>query len=306
VTGDRTKAFLLSPVTYHLSRTKGFMRTLVHLSDLHFGRVDYSVVEPLVATIGEIKPDVVVVSGDLTQRARSQQFKEAKEFLDRLPSPQIIVPGNHDVPLHNAYARFFQALDKYKRYITDDLEPFYSDEELAILGINTARSLTIKYGRVNEEQIAAIRERLCPFADDVTKIIVTHHPFDLPEGHDEDELVGRAQLAMEAIAKCGADVLLAGHLHISHTGHSSARYKIAGHSALIVSAGTATSTRGRGETNSFNVLRLKHPFINVERLSWQPERSAFAPSSTEHFKHTPEGWTRVPDEMAADIIYTDE
>jgi 3',5'-cyclic AMP phosphodiesterase CpdA len=278
------------------------MRTLVHLSDLHFGRVDYSVVEPLVATIGEIKPDVVVVSGDLTQRARSHEFKEAREFLDRLPSPQIIVPGNHDVPLHNAYARFFQALDKYKRYITDDLEPFHSDEEIAILGINTARSLTIKDGRINEEQIGAIRDRLCPFADEVTKIIVTHHPFDLPEGHN-DEVVGRAQMAMEAIAKCGADVLLAGHLHVSHTGHSSARYKIAGHSALIVSAGTATSTRGRGETNSFNVIRVKHPFINVERLSWQLERSAFAPSSTEHFKHTPDGWTRVPDEMAADIIY---
>jgi 3',5'-cyclic AMP phosphodiesterase CpdA len=281
------------------------MRTIAHLSDLHFGRVDYSVVEPLVATIAEIKPDVVVVSGDLTQRARSREFKEAREFLDRLPSPQIIVPGNHDVPLHNAYARFFQALDKYRRYITDDLEPFHSDEEIAILGINTARSLTIKDGRINEDQVAAIRDRLCPFADEVIKIIVTHHPFDLPEGNN-DEIVGRAQLAMEAIAGCGADVLLAGHLHVSHTGHSSARYKIAGHSALIVSAGTATSTRGRGETNSFNVLRLKHPFINVERLSWQPERAAFAPSSTEHFKHTPEGWTRVPDEMAADIIYTDE
>lgn len=281
------------------------MRTLVHLSDLHFGRVDYSVVEPLVATVAEIKPDVVVVSGDLTQRARSHEFKEAREFLDRLPSPQIIVPGNHDVPLHNAYARFFQALDKYKRYITDDLEPFHSDAEIAILGINTARSLTIKDGRINEEQIGAIRDRLCPFADEVTKIIVTHHPFDLPEGHN-DEIVGRAQLAMEAIAGCGADVLLAGHLHVSHTGHSSARYKIAGHSALIVSAGTATSTRGRGETNSFNVIRVKHPFINVERLSWQPERAAFTPSSTEHFKHTPEGWTRVPDEMAAEIVYSDE
>ncbi|MDT5062242.1 MAG: hypothetical protein QOH63_2701 [Acidobacteriota bacterium] len=281
------------------------MRTLVHLSDLHFGRVDYSVLEPLVACIAEVKPDVVVVSGDLTQRARSEQFKEAKEFLDRLPSPQIIVPGNHDVPLHNAYARFFQALDKYKRYITDDLEPFYADEEIAILGINTARSLTIKYGRINEEQVAAIRERMCALKDEVTKVIVTHHPFDLPEGHDEDELVGRAQLAMEAMAKCGADVLLAGHLHVSHTGHSSARYKIAGHSALIVSAGTATSTRGRGETNSFNVIRIKHPFINVERLSWQPERASFAPSSTEHFKHTPDGWTRVPDEMAAEIVYSD-
>ena len=281
------------------------MRTLVHLSDLHFGRVDYSVLEPLVATVWEIKPEVVVISGDLTQRARSQQFKDAREFLDRLPSPQIIVPGNHDVPMHNVYKRFAQPLDKYKRYITDDLAPFYSDEEVAVLGLNTARSLTIKDGRINEEQIATINKRLCAFPAEVTKIIVTHHPFDLPEGHNDD-LVGRAQLAMEAIARCGADVLLAGHLHISHTGESSARYKIAGHSALVVSAGTATSTRGRGETNSFNVLRIKRPFINVERLSWQPERAAFAPSSTEHFKHTPDGWTRVPDEMAADILYTEE
>jgi 3',5'-cyclic AMP phosphodiesterase CpdA len=134
---------------------------------------------------------------------------------------------------------------------------------------------------------------------------VTHHPFDLPEGHDEGELVGRAQMAMEALAKCGADVLLAGHLHVSHTGHSSARYKIAGHSALVISAGTATSTRGRGETNSFNVIRIKHPFIGVERLAWQPEQSRFTPSATEHFRHTADGWTRVPDEMAADIVYKD-
>jgi 3',5'-cyclic AMP phosphodiesterase CpdA len=282
------------------------MRTIVHLSDLHFGRVDETLLEPVIATVAELKPDVVVVSGDLTQRARSQQFKEAREFLDKLPSPQIIVPGNHDVPLHNVFARFLQPLDKYKEFITDDLEPFYADEEMAILGINTARSLTIKDGRVNEQQIAAIRDRLCPFPDQVAKIIVTHHPFDLPEGHNEAELVDRAQKAMEAIANCGADVLLAGHLHISHTGHSSARYKIAGHNALVVSAGTATSTRGRGETNSFNVLRVKHPFINVERLSWQPERAAFMTSSSEHFRHSPDGWTRVPDEMAADIVYKDE
>jgi 3',5'-cyclic AMP phosphodiesterase CpdA len=282
------------------------MRKLVHLSDLHFGHVDQFIIEPIIAKIRELEPDVVVVSGDLTQRARSEQFKEAREFLDQLPSPQIIVPGNHDVPLYNVLARFLQPLDKYRRYITDDLEPFYSDEEVAILGINTARSLTIKDGRINEEQIESIRQRLCPFGDEVAKIIVTHHPFDLPEGHDEDELVNRAELAMAALAHCGADVLLAGHLHVSHTGHSSARYKIAGHNALVVSAGTATSTRGRGETNSFNVLRIKHPFINVERLSWQPDRQTFTPSSTEHFRHTPDGWQRVPDEMAADIAYTNE
>ena len=282
------------------------MRTLVHLSDLHFGRVDYAIIEPLVKTIEELKPDVVIVSGDLTQRARSHQFKEARKFLDRLPSPQIIVPGNHDVPLHNVFARFLQPLDKYRRYITDDLQPFYADEEVAIIGINTARSLTIKDGRINETQVAGIRERLCALADEVTKIIVTHHPFDLPEGHHETDLVNRAGMAMEALASCGADVLLAGHLHVSHTGHSSARYKIAGHNALVISAGTATSTRGRGEANSFNVIRAQHPHIKVERLAWQPEHKAFAPSSNENFQHTADGWVRIPDEVAAGITFDDK
>lgn len=278
------------------------MRTLVHLSDLHFDHVDYSLVEPLIQTIRSLAPDLVIVSGDLTQRARSEQFKEARKFLDALPSPQIVVPGNHDVPLYNVFARFLQPLDKYKRYITDDLEPFYADEEVAVLGLNTARSLTIKDGRVNQEQAARIRERLCVCGDNVTKIVVTHHPFDLPEGHDEDELVDRAEMAMKAIAECGADVLLAGHLHVGHTGHSSSRYKIAGHNALIISAGTATSTRARGETNSFNVLHITHPDIRVERLSWQADRAAFTISSTEYFEHSENGWARVPDEAAPDVM----
>ncbi|MCA1555769.1 MAG: metallophosphoesterase [Acidobacteria bacterium] len=272
------------------------MRTIVHLSDLHFGRIDPAIIAPLSTTVAELKPDVVVVSGDLTQRARSAQFKEAREFLDKLPQPQIIVPGNHDVPLHNVFARFFQPLDKYRRYITDDLEPFHADAEIALLGINTARSLTIKDGRVNEQQIARIRERLCPYGDKVTKFIVTHHPFDVPEGHERvADLVGRAQMAMEALAACGADVLLSGHLHISHTGHTAKRYKISGYSALVVQAGTATSTRVRGEVNSFNVIRVERPYIEVKRLAWQPDRAAFATASIENFVHTPEGWVRLAD-----------
>ena len=283
------------------------MRTLIHLSDLHFGRLDERVIAPLIARIGELKPDVVAVSGDLTQRARTEQFKAARAFLDALPRvPQIVVPGNHDVPLYNVFARFAQPLDKYRRYITADTEPFYSDEEVAILGINTARSLTVKYGRVNRMQIARIRERLCPVGDEVTKIVVTHHPFDVPAGADERDLVGRAQLAMEALAACGADVLLAGHLHVSHTGHTAKRYRIRGHSALVVQAGTATSTRGRGEANSFNVLRLKHPYINVQRLAWRAEQQTFTLAASEHFRHTPDGWVRLSDETAAGITYDEQ
>src|SRR5215216_1335726 len=120
------------------------MRTLVHLSDLHFNRINGSVIAPLIERVRGIKPDLVAVSGDLTQRARSAQFKEARRFLDALPRPQIVVPGNHDVPMYNLFARFFKPLTKYQRYITNDLEPFYFDGEIAVLGINTARSLTIK------------------------------------------------------------------------------------------------------------------------------------------------------------------
>ena len=269
------------------------MRSIVHLSDLHFGRVDPAIIKPLIATVKEIKPDLVTVSGDLTQRARSHQFLEARAFLNELPRPQIIVPGNHDVPLHNVFTRFLSPLDKYKRYITDDLMPFYADGEMVVVGVNTARSLTIKGGRINEEQLEWMRTKLCAYEERIVKVVVTHHPFDLPEGYDERDLVGRARMAMEGLASCGADLFLAGHLHVSHSSHTATRYKIKGHSALVVQAGTASSTRGRGEANSFNVIRLEHPQIAVERFEWQAQKVVFGLATTENFTHTPEGWVRV-------------
>src|SRR4026207_826131 len=120
------------------------MKTLAHLSDLHFGRVDYTVRDAVIETVRSLNPNVVVVSGDLTQRARSHQFQEARQFLDALPQPQIVVPGNHDVPLSNFFARFGRPLDKYRRYITDDLQPFYADDEVAIIGVNNARAVSTK------------------------------------------------------------------------------------------------------------------------------------------------------------------
>ena len=269
------------------------MRSIVHLSDLHFGRVDPTTIKPLIAAVGEIKPDLVAVSGDLTQRARSHQFLEARAFLDALPQPQIVVPGNHDVPLHNVFSRFLSPLEKYRRYITNDLTPLYADDEMVVVGVNTARSLTIKGGRINEEQLEWMRTKLCPYGEHIVKVVVTHHPFDLPEGYNDRDLVGRARMAMEGLANCGADLFLAGHLHVSHSSHTATRYKIKGHSALVVQAGTASSTRSRGEANSFNVIRLEHPYIAVERFVWQPEKALFTMATTEHFNHTTDGWVRA-------------
>lgn len=267
------------------------MRSIVHLSDLHFGRVDQALIAPLRAVVERLEPDVVVVSGDLTQRAKRQEFEQARSFLDGLPGPQIVVPGNHDVPLYNVLSRFLTPLNKYRRIITDDLDPEYVDQEIAVLGINTARSLTFKDGRINQQQIDKLQARLASLGPQVTKIIVTHHPFDLPANFKDDDLVDRAPLAMDMFARSGVDLLLAGHLHASHAGNSAARYKFSGYAALMVQAGTATSTRGRGEANSFNVLRVAPDNIKVERYSWQDDGETFEHVSSETFVREVNVWT---------------
>lgn len=282
------------------------MRTIAHLSDIHFGRVDNATVEPLAAKVREIAPDLTVVSGDLTQRARAGQFREARTFLDTLPKPLLVIPGNHDIPFYNFTARFLAPRWNYKRFITRDLEPWFADEEIAVIGIDTARSLVFKGGRINRRQIDAIRRKLCALDDTVTKIVVTHHPFDLPREFDEKNLVGGAERAMKTMASCGVDVLLAGHFHISHTGDTSTRYPIPGFSALVVQAGTATSTRGRGEANSFNILRIEHPRIVVDRLSWDPTRGTFDLDKTEPFVSTPDGWRREAPPDAEDVAEAKE
>jgi 3',5'-cyclic AMP phosphodiesterase CpdA len=266
------------------------MHTIVHLSDLHFGRTDDALLTPLAAVIAELRPNLIAVSGDLTQRARTAEFRAARAFLDRLPNPQIIVPGNHDVPLHNVFSRFIGPLTKYLRYVTDDLEPFYADDEIAVLGINTARSLTFKSGRINSKQIEHAKERLCSLDPKIIKVIVTHHPFDLPDRRAANKRLGRAGLAMEMLWACRCDLLLAGHLHVGDAG-SVAMHAVGGsHDAIVVQAGTATSTRGRGELNSFNAIRVEANRIEVQRFAWRPLDRVFESMGSEHFERTAAGW----------------
>ena len=265
------------------------MRTIVHLSDLHFGRVHMPTLAPLRAAVEAVHPDLVAISGDLTQRARTAQFKEARAFLDSLPHPQIVVPGNHDVPLFNVVTRVAQPLARYRRYITDDLAPSFVDDEIAVLGLNTTRSFVHKGGRVNERQLSEICDDFGRLAGSQTRIVVTHHPFDIPEGAKESDIVGRARVAMAMFATCGVDLFLAGHLHLTHHGNT-ARYQIPGYSALAVQAGTATSTRGRGEENSFNLIRVERPRIAIESHAWQPSALRFALTDTSVFTHSAAGW----------------
>lgn len=270
------------------------MRKIVHISDVHFGKADSGVVAHLIEKITEIGPDIVVVSGDLTQRARKEQFIEARQFLDQLPTPQIVVPGNHDVPLYNIFRRFAAPLANYKKYITSEMFPFFADDEMVVLGINTARSLTIKNGRIGEEQVEIIRNKLFGLDETFAKIIVTHHPFDLPSGSDDADIVGRAGKFMPQIAECGADIFLSGHLHVSSITNSAHRYRLdSGRSALIIQAGTATSSRVRGEPNSFNLIELERPLLSVKRFECQSPANSFLLGTSEQFTQTERGWTRM-------------
>ena len=267
------------------------MRTVVHLSDLHFGRIDRAILAPLVKFVGDVKPDLVAVSGDLTQRARTAEFLAAKEFLAAIPFPQIVVPGNHDVPLHNLFARFVRRLDRYQRYITPDLQPVFADAEIIVAGVNTARAFTWKHGRINGRQLQQLRTTLKSAPSARTRIIVTHHPFDLPAGAS-GRVVGRSRLAIKTLAECGVDLLLAGHFHIADTSQTAKRYQLPGYSAIIVSSGTSTSTRARGQPNSLNVIRIDEPNLTIERRTWRPTSGLFDVLSIEQFRRAESGWVR--------------
>jgi 3',5'-cyclic AMP phosphodiesterase CpdA len=268
------------------------VKTIVHLSDLHFGKVDERLLGPLRASIHALRPHLVVISGDLTQRAKTAQFRAARAFLDSLPGPQVVVPGNHDVPLYNVFQRFLAPLARFRRIVSDDLEPSHIDAEIAVVGVNTARSLVFKGGRINEAQVESIRARLCHLDDAVVKIIVSHHPFDMPEHWDDQhQVVGRAGMALQTLARCGADILLSGHMHRSHAGETAETMEAGGTSALLVAAGTATSTRGRGEVNTFNALRVQPRHIDVDQHGWDEASGEFRVLSRQSFQRGERGWS---------------
>ena len=248
---------------------------IAHLSDIHFGAHDPKIVSATEAWLQQQQPDLVVISGDFTQRARVAQFREASAWLNRLRAAGLnvlAIPGNHDVPLYDVARRFAAPLRRYKRYISNDLCPWFEDDSVAVLGINTARSLTIKDGRINREQMALIEERFSAVAPGKTKILVTHHPlFAMPigEGTELTEAVGRHQDAVSAVCRAGVHVALAGHFHRTYAEAARKMVERAG-GALVIQAGTATSVRLRNnELQSFNWLHAhRHNDIELQVIAW--------------------------------------
>jgi 3',5'-cyclic AMP phosphodiesterase CpdA len=270
------------------------LSTIAHLSDVHFGHHDPVVVEAVEAFLFERQPDLVVISGDFTQRARVAQYEMACAFVDRIEKEglQVLaVPGNHDVPLYDIARRFLRPLDRYKRFIDDDLCPYWENEDLAVLGINTARSLTIKDGSVSYEQMHRIREVFSKVDEGKLRILVTHHPlFAMPLGEEGalTKVANRSNDALAAAADAGVDLLLAGHFHRTFSQSAREMVKTAG-PALVIQAGTATSTRLRGgEQQSFNWLELGKERVELQVQRW--EEGQFIPGRPTFFEHSNANW----------------
>ena len=271
------------------------MARIAHLSDLHFGAHDPAVVAGAEAWLVEERPDLVAISGDFTQRARRDQFRAAGAFLARLEAAglrTLSVAGNHDRALYDVVMRFSRPLHRYRRFIDEELCPWFERENLAVLGINTARSLTFKDGRISHDQMALIRERFAAVAADKTKVLVTHHPlFAMPigEGKEASEAVGRHGEALRAVADAGVHILLAGHFHRSFTQSARRMVKNAG-PALVIQAGTATSTRLRhGEKQSFNLIETHHDrTVEVTVIAW--DGAVFRSGSSARYEFDGENW----------------
>jgi len=281
----------------------GEMARLAHLSDLHFGAHDERLVAGVEERLEELRPDVTVISGDFTQRARTEQFEQACLFLERLKGrghEVLGVPGNHDVPLYDVLRRFLSPLTRYRRFIDDSLCPFHELPGAAVLGINTARSLTFKDGRINQSQVDFIRDTFARTRDGVMRILVTHHPlFALPVGHGPElgKAIGRQELALDAIADAGVDLLLAGHNHRASTHHAEELVTGAGE-ALVIQAGTATSTRLRGEEQSFNLVEVEPAEVVLTVQAWDGD--AFVARDAGRFVRKDERWESTAGEQLAE------
>lgn len=267
------------------------MIRIVHLSDLHFGAHDEKLVEAVDWQVDRLRPDLVVISGDFTQRARTEQFKEACKFLGgmRERGHEVLgVPGNHDVPLYDVLRRFLSPLARYRRFIDETLCPFIELPGVAVLGINTARSLTFKDGRINKDQVQFIRETFARTSSEAMRILVTHHPlFALRIGEQIERAIGRQELALDAVEESGVDMLLAGHHHHASSQDASELVTRVG-GVLVVQAGTATSTRVREQEQSFNVIDIEEGKAAITVHVWKGQD--FAPNDERTYEWRDGRW----------------
>ncbi len=265
---------------------------LLQISDLHFG-------PPYVEQVGEaalrmaisLHPDAIIINGDLTQRAKREQFVAAKQYMERLPHvPQLVIPGNHDVPLYRVVERLFDPHRLYREIISEELNPVLRIDGAVIVGLDsTAPRRAISNGQIFKWQLDHCERALNETPSGIARIVVAHHHFAPAPDHLRDSNMPNAKRAIERFADLKVDMILGGHLHRAYIGNSLDFYPGShrDRGIIIAQCGTTTSRRGRGreqEKNSLNQIEIVEGRITITHYMYFHESDAFEETSRHSFR----------------------
>lgn len=267
------------------------MLTMLHVSDLHFGKPYVPEVgEAVVRAAHEMAVDVIVASGDFTQRARREEYSQARAFLNRLPElPVVVVPGNHDVPLYRVFERIFAPLRLYQEFISPELDTVHRLENAVIVALNsTSPHRAITNGRLDSHQLEFCERAFEDVPDGIARIVVTHHHLAPAPDYEGGEVMPRAKRAMDCFSELRVEMVLGGHLHRAYIGNSLDVYpgRDRDHGIIIVQSGTTTSRRGRArerEKNTLNLVRVGEDRIRITHYMYFDDLEGFAPISRHVF-----------------------
>jgi 3',5'-cyclic AMP phosphodiesterase CpdA len=257
-------------------------------ADLHFGSVPEGLAEELRTLIDAQEPDVVVIAGDLTLRARRREFEQARVWLSSFEAPTLVLPGNHDLPYFNLVQRFRNPFHRYHRAANGTgLMPLIEREDGMVLGFNTTRSwqphLRWQEGTARLRDIEAAKVALSAAPADQFKAVAAHHPLMEVPGLPRAEPVRRAKLALSAFAETGVDLVMSGHIHQSYAVET----EVEGWPMLAVGAPTALSSRKRGEANGFWMIEAGEDTIDC--ILWLRDEVSFQPAPARSFPRKRKG-----------------
>lgn len=258
------------------------MTVVLHISDPHFGTERPFVTEALVRLAQAHSPELIILSGDITQRAQRSEFDAARKFLDRLDAPaRLVIPGNHDLPLFHLPARLFTPYGRYRCAFGTNLEPVFETAQLLVIGVNTTRRYRHIDGEVSAAQIKRVAKRLQQASEAQLRIVVTHQPVYVTHAEDEKNLLRGGDEAMRCWASAGADLILGGHIHRPFICGLHERLADVPRRVWVVQAGTALSSRIRYDaSNSVNLIRYNNRLApprrcTIERWDYDGESQTF-------------------------------
>lgn len=263
------------------------MRKLLHVSDVHFGPPHKPEVSAAILDlVADRQPDLVVVAGDLTQRAKPYQFREARQWVDALAAPSIAVPGNHDVPMYRVWERVFAPYGAYRKHFASDLEPTFEDDEMFVVGINSAYNWTIKDGRVSTARLRQVESQLAAAPEGKIRVAVVHHELIPAPRFGSQKVLSNAERLVEVLAAGKVQLVLSGHLHQAYAALAESYHPGVGAAMLIAHSGTTTSSRGRGCERGRNTgywLEIETGRVRLVGLEWDAASRRFVEQAVHNY-----------------------